>query len=291
MLKRSVISCLLLLFLWREPARAQGPNGSVRVEIVATASEYVPRTTTISHAGHSYTNCMGSTSFFGQFSSYGGSGTFSGAAETNSHCSTTFTPPSESTLTRYSRVNYTIARGDQSLYLLACTQNWKPTARERVLVGIMASTAAGSGSDTTSADRVAANAKGKWTDCPAFGLGSQYSLTIRSTSDARLEDAYTRRPMKLEYLSSGPLPAPASQPPIATQAAPPAGREATLHITSSPTGAEIYIDGKFFGNTPSDITITVGEHVVKVTSGGKEWLRTVQVTAGDIRLNADLAQQ
>ena len=33
---------------------------------------------------------------------------------------------------------------------------------------------------------------------------------------------------------------------------------------------EIYVDGKFFGNTPSDITLAVGEHSVKVTLGRKE---------------------
>src|ERR1700730_5630947 len=63
-------------------------------------------------------------------------------------------------------------------------------------------------------------------------------------------------------------------------------RQATVHITSSPSGGEIYVDGKFVGNTPSDITIVSGEHIVKVTSGGKEWSRSIQITSGEISLHA-----
>jgi hypothetical protein len=88
------------------------------VEVVATASEYVP--TTVSHPGHSYTNCHGSTYYFGQFNSYGNSGSVTGTAETNTQCSSTFSPPTEGKA--YERVNYTIVRGEQTLYLLSCTQ-------------------------------------------------------------------------------------------------------------------------------------------------------------------------
>jgi hypothetical protein len=47
---------------------------------------------------------------------------------------------------------------------------------------------------------------------------------------------------------------------------------ATVHFASSPTGGEIDVDGKFFGNTPSDISS--GEHAIKITAGGKEWSRS-----------------
>ena len=63
---------------------------------------------------------------------------------------------------------------------------------------------------------------------------------------------------------------------------------AKVHIISSPSGGEIYIDGKFFGNAPSDIALTPGEHVVRVTLGGKEWTRTVQITGGEIQLRAEI---
>jgi hypothetical protein len=59
-------------------------------------------------------------------------------------------------------------------------------------------------------------------------------------------------------------------------------------MTSSPTGADIYVDGKFCGNTPSDLTLTGGEHEVRVAVGGKEWSRVVQITAGEIRIHAEI---
>jgi hypothetical protein len=74
--------------------------------------------------------------------------------------------------------------------------------------------------------------------------------------------------------------------PAESEAAVP-GAAAKVHITSTPTGGEIYIDGKFYGNAPSDITLPAGEHVVKVTlGGGKDWTRSVQVTSGEIQLHA-----
>ena len=63
---------------------------------------------------------------------------------------------------------------------------------------------------------------------------------------------------------------------------------ARVRITSSPSGGEIYIDGKFFGNARSDIALAPGEHVVKDTLGGKEWTRNVQITGGEIQLRAEL---
>jgi serine protease Do len=66
---------------------------------------------------------------------------------------------------------------------------------------------------------------------------------------------------------------------------------ARVHITSSPSGGEIYVDGKFVGNTPSDITIAAGERIVKVRSGGKEWSRTIQITSGEVSLHAEIAEE
>ena len=264
-------------------ARAQGP---VHVEIVATASEYIPQSTTVSNPGHAYTDCVGNTSFFGRFRSSDDSGSFSGTADTTTRCSTTFTPPNETTLTRYRKVNYTVARSDQALYLLSCTQTWKLTARERMLVGTIGAADGGSGSNSGAADRARANARGKWTDCPAFGIGEQYTLTVRHTSDARLEGLGGGKASKLEYLSSAPLLIETAPPaPPKSQAV--TAAQAMVHVTSSPAGGEIYVDGKFFGNTPSDITIAVGEHAVKVTMGGKEWSRALQITPGEVRVHAD----
>ena len=275
MLRHTALICMLLVPL--SHAAAQGPpnKAGVPVEVVATASEYVPRSTTLAHPGHSYTNCLGSTSYFGQFQSYGDFGSFSGTADTSTHCSTTFSPPTESTLTAYRRVNYTIAKGEHALYLLSCTQTTRSTATTSSysLMGALAG----------------AFARSK---CPAFAIGSKYTLKVRNTSDARLLDTAGGKPGKsdkLEFLSSVGLPAPTTQPAPPPQAdVVSSPREAKVHITSSPSGGEIFVDGKFVGNTPSDISIAAGGHTVKVTSGGKEWSPSIQITSGEVSLHAEM---
>jgi hypothetical protein len=49
-------------------------------------------------------------------------------------------------------------------------------------------------------------------------------------------------------------------------------------ITSDPAGAEIYIDGKFVGQTPSTIRLPSGAHRIEVKSQGKQnWQRDLEV--------------
>jgi hypothetical protein len=113
-------------------------------------------------------------------------------------------------------------------------------------------------------------------------------LWILSLRD--LEGSPFGNPVKLDYLSSvAPPPAPSAQSvllPQQPQAASSPG-VAKVHITSSPSGGEIYIDGKFFGNAPSDIALAPGARVVRVTPGSKEWTRTLQITGGEIQLRAE----
>jgi hypothetical protein len=267
-LRHVALTCLLLTSLSSATAQNQPNKEGVPVEVVATAFEYVP--TTVSHPGHSYTNCQGNMAYFGQFNSFGDSGFVSGTATTNTQCSSTFSLPTEDTT--YERVNYTIVRGEQALYLLSCTQT----------TGSMAERLKGEGSVM---GVLAARSK----KCPAFAIGSKYTLTIRNTSDARLADTGGGKPSKVEYLSSVGLPLPTAQVAVPPQAqAVTATEQANVHFTSSPSGGEIYVDGKFVGNTPSDITIAAGEHIVKVTIGGKEWSRTIEITSGEISLHAEM---
>lgn len=280
-------------------ATAQGqpnPEG-VPVEVVATASEYVPSSTTFTHPGHSYTNCLGSTFYFGQFRSYGDSGSVSGTADTNTHCETTYTPPSETTLTTYRKVNYTIARGERGLYLLSCTQTWKPSGAARGLAALHGALAGFGGHEQPEEKQAQIKAsRGTWSECPAFSIGTKYVLTVNSASDARLEDGVwddqrgkLKKPVKLEYLGSASLPVRSHEPSVAQLAN--SAEKAKVQITSTPSGGEIYIDGKFFGNTPSDITLPAGEHLVRVTLAGKEWSRSVQITSGEISVHAEMPME
>jgi hypothetical protein len=65
---------------------------------------------------------------------------------------------------------------------------------------------------------------------------------------------------------------------------------AKLLLASSPAGADIEVDGNFVGNTPSDVQIGEGEHMVTVKKAGfKDWQRMLKITAGSsVHLNAEL---
>jgi PEGA domain len=62
-----------------------------------------------------------------------------------------------------------------------------------------------------------------------------------------------------------------------------------LDIASTPAGADIEIDGKFVGNTPSSINVAPGDHEISVKkSGFAVWTRKMAVTPGHINVNAEL---
>lgn len=55
----------------------------------------------------------------------------------------------------------------------------------------------------------------------------------------------------------------------------------SVTIASDPPGAEIYIDGKFVGQTPSTIQLSGGTHRIEVKSPGKrDWQRDLEVLKG-----------
>ena len=55
----------------------------------------------------------------------------------------------------------------------------------------------------------------------------------------------------------------------------------TVEIKSTPDGAEITVDEKFMGSTPSSLQLAAGDHKIKLEkSGFKTWERTLSVGAG-----------
>ena len=66
----------------------------------------------------------------------------------------------------------------------------------------------------------------------------------------------------------------------------------TLRITSDPTGAEIYLDGRFVGQTPSTIPTPTGTHKIELRSSGKkDWARELEVIKdSELTLNPVLEQ-
>ena len=68
---------------------------------------------------------------------------------------------------------------------------------------------------------------------------------------------------------------------------------AKVMFSSEPSGADIYVDGIFMGNTPSQIQLGAGSHTVRIEAKGQEpWSRTVTLTAGGkVTLHAVLSAQ
>ena len=55
----------------------------------------------------------------------------------------------------------------------------------------------------------------------------------------------------------------------------------TVVVASDPTGAEIYVDGDFVGQTPSTLHVSGGLHHLELRAGGrKTWTREMQVNKG-----------
>jgi hypothetical protein len=65
---------------------------------------------------------------------------------------------------------------------------------------------------------------------------------------------------------------------------------ASVIVKSTPPGADINVDGKFMGNTPSTIPLPPGEHEVSIEKEGlRPWQRTMTVSArGNITIDATL---
>ena len=101
--------------------------------------------------------------------------------------------------------------------------------------------------------------------------------------------------------TAGPPPESAAAPPstappaavVPPTAAPPAAaapQPATVKVDSGDVVADIYVDDAFVGNTPSQLKLAPGRHVVRVTAiGYAEWSRTIEATSGsEVSLRAVL---
>jgi hypothetical protein len=64
----------------------------------------------------------------------------------------------------------------------------------------------------------------------------------------------------------------------------------TVNLVSTPTGADVLVDGRFVGNTPAALKLSAGAHTIAVKSAGyKDWSRDISVESGsDVQLNAVL---
>jgi hypothetical protein len=78
-------------------------------------------------------------------------------------------------------------------------------------------------------------------------------------------------------------------PPMPTGPAAAPASQASLIIESTPSGADIEIDGAFVGNTPSTVTVAPGAHEIAVKKKGfTDWDKKLNVTGGSVHLDAEL---
>lgn len=65
--------------------------------------------------------------------------------------------------------------------------------------------------------------------------------------------------------------------------------DASIEITSTPSGADIELDGNFVGNTPSTIGASLGVHTISIKKNGyKLWERKIKVSSGKVNISAEL---
>jgi len=81
-------------------------------------------------------------------------------------------------------------------------------------------------------------------------------------------------------------PAPMAVPAGATSSAAvantaPSQETIIVPVASTPDGADITVDQKFMGSTPSTLRLTAGDHTISIEkSGFKPWQKTITLTAG-----------
>jgi len=91
-----------------------------------------------------------------------------------------------------------------------------------------------------------------------------------------------------------PAPASTAPPAVAQEASAEKVEKARVkcNFTSTPAGAEITLDGKYVGSTPSEITLTTGPHVIVYSMPGfAQWKRDLTVIPGsELTVSATLEE-
>lgn len=124
---------------------------------------------------------------------------------------------------------------------------------------------------------------------PLGGKSSPQEPVDSSRPPAAVEGAgagpSVKRTMQTQR-SGDPDPPPATQ----TDGKDTAPNGARVMVSSQPTGADIYVDEKFVGNTPSLIQLEAGSHSVRVElKGHRTWTRALNLTTGSkVSLQATL---
>src|SRR5271166_4448650 len=119
-----------------------------------------------------------------------------------------------------------------------------------------------------------------WPAAPLFLLMHGKDITFPKGTDVLtfINGDMKLDPAKFQQAEGG------STQPVVTGAA------SNLAISSTPAGADIYLDQNFVGNTPSTVSVPSGKHSVSVRKAGfQDWSRDMNLSGGSITLSAELA--
>lgn len=115
-------------------------------------------------------------------------------------------------------------------------------------------------------------------------------ITAYINGDAALDPKRFAPPAGAEVGVTAPSPGASAETPGGPPSTSQPVETVPATIKSVPDGANVTLDGKYVGSTPSSVRLMPGDHTVTIEKPGfKVWQRTISVTAGgDISLDATL---
>ena len=184
-----------------------------------------------------------------------------------------------------------LASTHKEVFNVQCNELWravKDTLRNSGKYGIIAI----DNSEMTASYNMGGNLTGKRTNSAVLNSkdnGANCELQVQTAFSGLVNNDFgdfkKRVDDSLAKLKGQPL-SPAGGDQAAAAAAP---AQASLTIDSTPSNADIEVDGGFVGNTPSTLSLTPGSHQINVKKKGfVTWTKTLNVTGGAVKLNAEL---
>jgi hypothetical protein len=145
--------------------------------------------------------------------------------------------------------------------------------------------------------RIACTTDSRWSKCSPLPVGQMFdarrekhgmTIVFRNAKGKEIKQFYRviaaeSHPQAASPVLSSPVAAPV--PPAASAQAlrGEGSSEVKCNFSSTPPGADITIDDSYVGNTPSEISLITGRHVVQIAMLGFEaWKRELTVASGSV---------
>ncbi len=105
--------------------------------------------------------------------------------------------------------------------------------------------------------------------------GTQFNAYVDGDREVSIANPPTTTP------AEPPSSPPATQTQVATTT--PEVEPSTVIVKSNPEGADVVVDGKFVGSTPSTLRLAPGDHAISIEKPGfRSWQRTMSTNSGGI---------